>query len=130
MGEVIADADTGQDVGIARLAGLIDHTEGTVHVLKVPRIERGGSRKVDLDGLRTVLAGVGLVGIAGLEASVALAAVGRRPDISFGSREGVIEAAFHGVECAILIVDEEFTDFLKRLESAGLNYTIHDLILP
>ncbi len=130
MGEVIADADTGQDVGIARLAGLIDHTEGTVHVLKVPRIERGGSRKVDLDGLRSVLAGVGLVGIAGLEASVALAAVGRRPDISFGSREGVIEAAFHGVECAILIVDEEFTDFLKRLESAGLNYTIHDLILP
>ena len=28
----------------------------------------------------------------------------------------------------ILIVDEEFTDFLKRLETAGLSYTIHELV--
>ncbi|TAJ43476.1 DUF7839 domain-containing protein [Methanofollis fontis] len=130
MGEVIADAEAGSDVGIARLSGLIDHTEGSVHVLKVPRIERGGSRKVDLDGLLQVLDGVDVVGIAGLEAAVTLRAAGREADISFGSREGVIEAAFHGVECAILIVDEEFTDFLKRLETAGLNYVIHDLIIP
>ncbi|HJK18989.1 MAG TPA: Crp/Fnr family transcriptional regulator, partial [Methanocorpusculum sp.] len=27
-----------------------------------------------------------------------------------------------------LIVDEEFTDFLKRLETAGLSYTIHELV--
>ncbi|QSZ66967.1 winged helix-turn-helix transcriptional regulator [Methanofollis aquaemaris] len=130
MGEVIADAEAGQDVGVARLTGLIDHAEGTVHVLKVPRIERGGSRKMDLAGVRGVLAGVQQVGIAGLEAAVVMKSVGRKPDISFGSREGVIEAAFHGVECAILIVDEEFTDFLKRLENAGLTYVIHDLILP
>ncbi len=45
----------------------------------------------------------------------------------FGAREGVIEAAFHGIEAAIVIVDEEFTDFLKRLEGVGLSYTIHDL---
>lgn len=130
MGEVIADAVEGQDVGIARLTGLIDHTEGTVHVLKVPRIERGGSRKVDLAEMQTILADVQMVGIVGLEAAIALRSVGRKPDITFGSREGAIEAAFHGVECAVLIVDEEFTDFLKRLETAGLNYTIHDLIIP
>ena len=40
---------------------------------------------------------------------------GTKPDMFFGSREGVIEAAFHGIELAIVIVDEEFTDFLKRL---------------
>lgn len=130
MGEVIADAVAGQDVGIAQLAGLIDHTEGTVHVLKVPRIERGGSRKVDIAGMEKVLAGVQMVGVVGLEAAIALRAAGRKPDITFGSREGAVEAAFHGVECAVLIVDEEFTDFLKRLENAGLNYTIHDLIIP
>lgn len=130
MGEVIADAVAGQDVGIAQLAGLIDHTEGTVRVLKVPRIERGGSRKVDIAGMEKVLAGVQMVGVVGLEAAIALQATGRKPDITFGSREGAVEAAFHGVECAVLIVDEEFTDFLKRLENAGLNYTIHDLIIP
>ncbi len=48
----------------------------------------------------------------------------------FGAREGVIEAAFHGIECAIVVVDEEFTDFLKRLENVHLAYVIHDLIAP
>jgi putative transcriptional regulator len=28
------------------------------------------------------------------------------------------------------MVDEEFTDFLKRLESVELAYVIHDLIAP
>ena len=54
----------------------------------------------------------------------------RKPDMFFGAREGVIEAAFHGIDCAIFIVDEEFTDFLKRLEGVGLSYQIHDLIAP
>jgi putative transcriptional regulator len=68
-----------------------------------------------------------MVAAVGLEAYIALQEAGRIPDMFFGSREGVIEAAFHGIECAILIVDEEFTDFLKRLEGAGLSYQIHDL---
>ena len=53
---------------------------------------------------------------------------GRRPDMFFGSREGAIEAAFHGISPVVVIVDWEFTDFLKRLEEARLTYQIHDLI--
>ena len=37
----------------------------------------------------------------------------------FGAREGVIEAAFHGIDCAIVIVDEEFTDFLEAAGERG-----------
>jgi len=50
-----------------------------------------------------------------LKHTFALRAAGKKPDIFFGAREGVIEAAFHGIDCVIVIVDEEFTDFLKRL---------------
>jgi len=46
----------------------------------------------------------------------------------YGAREGVIEAAFHGLDCLLCCVDEEFTEFLKRLEDAGLTYRIHDLM--
>jgi putative transcriptional regulator len=98
-----------------------------VHVCKVPRVERGGSRRVDKGILREVVGGVKVVGAVGIEAHVALLAIGRSPDMFFGAREGVIEAAFHGLDCAIIIVDEEFTDFLKRLETASLGYTVHDL---
>ena len=130
MGTVVADAKAGEDVGVARLNGIIDHHEGIVHVCKVPRIQHGGSRKVKKDELLKVTSGAGLVAAVGLEAWIALNAAGRKPDLFFGAREGVIEAAFHGIECAIVIVDEEFTDFLKRLESVELQYVIHDLIAP
>ncbi len=130
MGTVVMDAREGEDVGVARLTGLIDHTEGVVHVCKVPRVQRGGSRKVRKDRLREVIGSVGVVAAVGLEGCVALQQAGRTPDMFFGAREGVIEAAFHGIDCAILIVDEEFTDFLKRLEGVGLTYVLHDLIAP
>ena len=35
-----------------------------------------------------------------------------------------------GSNVTIVVVDEEFTDFLKRLESVELAYVIHDLITP
>ena len=129
-GSVIADAKKDEDVGIARLNGIIEHKEGRVHVCKVPRIQNGGSRRVKKKELLEVTAGAGMVAAVGLEAYIALKNAGRKPDMFFGAREGVIEAAFHGIDCAIVIVEEEFTDFLKRLESVHLSYVIHDLISP
>jgi len=82
------------------------------------------------DLLRELVKNAGIVAAVGLEGYVALEQIGRRPDMFFGAREGVIEAAFHGIDCAIIIVDEEFTDFLKRLEGVGLTYTLHDLASP
>jgi putative transcriptional regulator len=127
-GEATMDAEPGEDVGVARLSGIIDHREGLIHVCKVPRVERGGSRMVNSDLLLDAIRDVDMVAAVGLESYVALQKAGIEPDMFFGSREGVVEAAFHGRECAILIVDEEFTDFLKRLETVGLAYSIHDLI--
>ncbi|MDH7593786.1 MAG: winged helix-turn-helix transcriptional regulator [Methanomicrobiales archaeon] len=129
MGIAAMDAKAGGDIGVERLSGLIDHREGTVHVGKVPRIERGGSRGVDRDRLERLLEKAKFVGAVGLEALVAIRSSGREPDMFFGAREGAIEAAFHGLDCAIVIVDEEFTDFLKRLEAAGLPYFIHELVI-
>jgi putative transcriptional regulator len=129
MGEATMGARRGTDVGVAKLSGIIDHTEGVVHVCKVPRIQRGGSRNVDMVRLQEIIADKRLVGAVGLEAYIALEAAGRPADMFFGAREGAIEAAFHGVETVLVIVDEEFTDFLKRLETVGLTYTIHDLVV-
>ncbi|OPY37154.1 MAG: MarR family protein [Methanoregula sp. PtaU1.Bin051] len=129
-GTVVADAKKDEDVGVARLSGIIDHREGGIRVCKVPRIQHGGSRRVNQKRLSEVLKGAEVVAAVGVEAFIALRMAGRKPDMFYGAREGVIEAAFHGLECVIVIVDEEFTDFLKRLESAGIGYTIHDLIAP
>lgn len=127
-GSVVADARKGTDVGIAKLNGIIDHHEGTIQVCKVPRIQHGGSRGVQKDQLRQVIGKAGIVAAVGVEACASLKSIGREPDMFFGAREGVIEAAFHGIDCAIVIVDAEFSDFIKRLEGKGLSYQVHDLI--
>ncbi len=128
MGIVAGNATEGNDVGVARLAGIIEHTEGVVTAAKIPRIERGGSLTVDSTRLKNAAKDNDVIGAVGLEAYLALTHAGIKPDMFYGAREGVIEAAFHGLRCLILVVDEEFTDFLKRLETAGLSYTIAELV--
>lgn len=128
MGMVAADASEGDDVGIAKLAGIIDHTEGKVEIVKVPRIEKGGSKMISIPKLLDLIKSTEIVAAVGLESYLAVKNAGIKPDMFFGAREGTIEAAFHGVHCLILVVDEQFTDFLKRLETAGLSYNIHDLV--
>ena len=130
MGEAAGDARKGQDIGVARLSGIIDHREGAIRVCKVPRIQRGGSRKVSPEAVLHAVGGMEYIGAVGLEAVIALKNAGIDPNSFFGSREGIIEAAFHGMNCCMVIVDEEFTGFLKRLESAGLSYEIRDLSSP
>jgi putative transcriptional regulator len=127
---VYADAKKSDDVGICDVNGIIDHHEGIIHVCKVPRIQRGGSHSVRKDQLKTIVATVGLTAAVGIESSVALKSIGRTPDLFYGAGEGVIDAAFHGITCALVIVDEEFPNFIKRLESTRLEYKIHDLSTP
>jgi len=127
MGEVIGAAEPGEDVGVAKLSGIIALEEGIIRVCKVPRIQRGGSHSISPDRILDALEGMDYIGAVGLEAMVLLKSVGVTEDAFFGAREGVLEASFHGINCAMVIVDEEFTGFLKRLESAGLPYEICDL---
>jgi putative transcriptional regulator len=127
---VYADAKKNNDVGIFDVNGIIDHHEGVIHVCKVPRIQHGGSTGVRKDELKKIVAMAGLTAAVGIESSIALKSIGRNPDLFFGSGEGVIDAAYHGITCAIVIVDDEFTNFVKRLENTPLEYKIHDLIIP
>lgn len=127
---VYGDAKKNEDVGVCDVKGIIDHHEGIIHVCKVPMVWRGGSRNVRKDQLRELVAVAGLTAAVGIEALAALKSIGKSPDLFYGSCEGVIDAAFHGITCAIIIVDEEFPNFVKRLDSTPLEYKIHDLIIP
>jgi len=127
---VYADAKKNDDVGIFDINGIIEYHEGVIHVCKVPRAQHGGSHRVRKDLLKKIVATAGLTAAVGIESSIALKSIGRNPDLFYGSCEGVIGAAYHGITCAIVIVDEEIMNFVKRVELTPLEYRIHDLILP
>jgi putative transcriptional regulator len=128
-GVVIGAARAGEDVGVSDLSGLISLEEGKILLCKVPRVQNGGSRKVDLKLLGERLGEVRMVGCLGIEALVALRKAGREPDIIFGSKEFAVEAAYHGISSLVACVDEQVPGLLTRLESEGLKYELIDLTM-
>ena len=126
-GITISDARAGEDVGVSDLKGLIALDEGVIIVAKVPRVQAGGSRKVNVDTLKTLVSGDKMIGALGIEAIVALRKVGREPGVIFGAKESAVEAAFHGINSVIVSVDEQVPSLLERLESVGLKYELTDL---
>ncbi|MFZ2472829.1 MAG: MarR family transcriptional regulator [Methanothrix sp.] len=128
-GIAISDASAGEDVGVSDLKGLISLDDGKIVVCKVPRIQAGGSRSVNEELLKDMISGKMMVNAMGIEALVALRKAGREPDVIFGASEAAVEAAYHGIDSAIVSVDEQIPRILKRLESEGLKYELFDLTL-
>lgn len=54
-GVTISNASEGEDVGITDLKGMISPGKANITICKVPRVERGGSRRVDLALLKKKL---------------------------------------------------------------------------
>jgi putative transcriptional regulator len=128
VGHAEKDAVKGADVGIIDVKGIIDLKKGTVHICKIPRIQRGGSSSVSYDELKKILESVGFTGVVGIESYIAVEKAGFETNAFFGAADAVIDAAFHGIDSAIVIVDEEFTDFLKRIENSELAYKLYDFV--
>ncbi|AGB48702.1 putative transcriptional regulator [Methanomethylovorans hollandica DSM 15978] len=128
-GTTISAALKGEDVGVTDLMGLIDLENASITVCKIPRVERGGSKNVDLERLENLVRSKSYIATIGVESLIALRRVGREPHVMFGAKESVIEAAFHGLSSLVLAIDEEVPGILSRLESENLEYELVDLSL-
>jgi len=126
-GVTISNAREGEDVGVSDLKGLISLDEATITICKVPRAHLGGSNKADIKLLSQIVSDVKMVGALGIEALISLRKVGREPNVFFGAKDSVVEAAYHGVSSVIVSVDEQVPNLLSRLESEGLKYELIDL---
>ncbi|NJD76988.1 MAG: winged helix-turn-helix transcriptional regulator [Candidatus Methanoperedens sp.] len=128
-GTTISGAEEGEEVGVTDLKGMINLPSVSITICKVPRVERGGSRSVDYENLKKLSKDKTYIAAIGVEALISLRKINVHPDILFGARESVVEAAFHGLSSLVVSVDEEVPSLLNRLESEGLNYEVVDLSL-
>ncbi|MDD5473138.1 MAG: winged helix-turn-helix transcriptional regulator [Candidatus Methanoperedens sp.] len=126
-GITISGAQEGEEVGVTDLKGMITFPPVNITICKVPRVERGGSRSVDYEMLRKYAANKPYIAALGVEALVSLRKINVQPNILFGAKESVVEAAFHGLSSLVVSVDEEVPSLLNRLESEGLSYEVVDL---
>jgi len=126
-GITISDAEMGEDVGVTDMKGMISFPQVNITICKVPRVEKGGSRSVDLEMLKSKSIDKPYIAAIGVEALISLRKISIQPNILFGAKESVVEAAFHGLSSLVVSVDEEVPSLLNRLEAEGLNYEVVDL---
>ena len=123
-GIAVADAKRGEDVGITNIEGIVDLGQGKVTILKVPSIQKGGSKRVDPATLKSELDRSGLVGAIGIEALAALRRINVEPRYFYGVAEAAIEAAHCGLPVLIVCTDDDLAGLLTRLEEDGLDYEV------
>jgi len=126
-GIAFSDATAGEDVGVYNIQGIVNLKVGEVTILKVPSIQRGGSKMVDVDRLKARIESRRLVGAVGIEAIVALRKLGIEPVYNYGVTEAVIEAAKSGLSPLIVSVDDEISGLIRRLGEEGIGCEIIDI---
>ena len=121
-----SDAEAGEDIGISNIEGIVSLEIGKVTVLRLPGIQRGGSRQADLDKLKRVTGNRALVGAVGVEALTALRKIDIEPACLYGVREAVVEAAQSGLFPVVACVDNDASDLIRMLEGNDIDYEIID----
>lgn len=125
-GIIVSSARKDEDVGVTGIEGIVALQIGRVTILRVPGIQKGGSRKVDLNRLQREAKGRLFVTAIGIESCVAL----RKADIRFymyGSTEAAIEAAKSGLNPLVVCVEDETSALIKRLEEEKISYELFDI---
>jgi putative transcriptional regulator len=126
-GIAVSDAREGEDVAVSDIEGIVELEMGKVTVLKVPDIQGGGFRGIDLARLGKEVSGEKIVGAIGIEALVALKQIGVTPQYFYGVKEAVIEAAQCGLSSVVVCVEDDIPDLLQRLREKHLEYGLLEL---
>ena len=125
-GVTTSDAGIGEDVGVTNIEGVVKFKLGTVTILRVPSVTKGGSRNVDFARLRQEVKGKPFIGALGIEALVTL----KQLKLNFhryGVQEAAIEAAHCGLQPVVACSEDEISGLIRRLEEADIGYRIIDM---
>ncbi|MGF7118966.1 winged helix-turn-helix transcriptional regulator [Methanobacterium oryzae] len=126
--EVLQDAEKGEDVALIKLNGIIDLKHGSVTIIKLPVINRGGSRASDLNKiLKIYKKGFDKVGIMGTVSRVVTDKLNIKPDFEFATPHSTVAAAKRGLNVLVFAVGNMTKSITKKLDEEGINYVIEDV---
>ncbi len=123
----VTDAEPGQDVGITNVQGVVEYELGTVAVVSIPQVQKGGSAAVDPARIEALAAEHDLVAVAGTEALAVADRAGLEPDIRFGSAAAVQEAATKGLDVLLLAATDVLSRHTDKLREQNVSYEVVDL---
>ncbi|MGD9116881.1 MAG: winged helix-turn-helix transcriptional regulator [Dehalococcoidia bacterium] len=124
-GVATSSARAGEDVGISNIKGIVPLDVGMVTIVKVPSVERGGSRKVNYKLVEKQVAASSPVTSLGLESGVVLRRLGAE-FYQYGAAGVAIESARSGLNPLVVCAENETPELITRLEKEKIRYQLID----
>jgi len=120
----VTDAKAGEAVGVTDFEGVVDYETGTVTVLPVPQVTETDS--LDPETIVADLSDESLLAVAGTEAYALVARAGARPDIRFGTVEGVATAAVRGLDIRLVVTAGQLPKHTAKLREGNIPHEVLD----
>lgn len=121
-GTALADAQTGDDLGLKELHGKVKVRHGRILIVKLPSIRRGGSRATDLVKIRAYIDEFkpDRIGVMGAVGRAVLAKVGCEADLEFGIGRSAAIAASRGLNVCVLVVGRMVNRMIEEIDQINM----------
>ena len=132
-GVVLLDAESGADVALTNLTGVIELETGEVTVITVPTITNGGSKSCDLDLIKRIYENgttsgkpIDKVAVAGTVSRAVANKLEIPVDIEFAAPQASANAARKGLNVLSICVGDMSKSFIRELENEKIKFNIID----
>jgi putative transcriptional regulator len=121
-GTALADAQTGDDLGLKDLHGKVKIRHGRILIVKLPSIRKGGSRATDLVKIRSYIDEFkpDRIGVMGAVGRAVLTKVGCEADIEFGIGRSAAIAASRGLNVFVLVVGRMVNRMIEEIDQINM----------
>ncbi|MCS7095776.1 MAG: winged helix-turn-helix transcriptional regulator [Nitrososphaerota archaeon] len=123
-GIAISNADPGEDVGLTDLKGRIRMETGKILVIKLPSINDGGSRAVNIEMIKELYNEFKphRIGVMGTVGRAVLNKLELKADIEFGISRATALAALRGLRVLVLVVGRMVSRIINEIELTNMKY--------
>jgi putative transcriptional regulator len=125
FGVAIAESSKGEDVALHNLRGRVSLRRGRVLVVTIPGINRGGSKRVDLEKVRKIHTRFNpqRIGVMGTVARVVANKLDLKVDLEFGVSRSAAMAALRGLDVLVLSTGRMTNRVLEEVEKVNIRYS-------
>ena len=125
FGIALGDTSIGEDVTLRDMRGTIDLRRGTVAIVKLPNINQGGSRNVDIPKVRNICKRFrpDKIGVIGTVARAVINKLNLKVDFEFGVTRSAAMAALRGLNVLILSTGRMTNRVLEEIERVNIRHS-------
>ena len=121
-GTALADAQSGEDLGLKDLHGKVKIKHGKILIVKLPSIRKGGSQATDIAKVRAFYDEFkpDRIGVMGAVGRAVLSKLGRKADIEFGISRSAAIAASRGLNVFVLVVGRMVNRMIQEIDQINM----------